>query len=283
MAARELLYGIHPCALALRARSRSIYKAYLLNAAKSASIDAIHAACDAARIPVVRGTRDTLQRIAKSVTAHQGVLMEVSEPSLPSHLEPGPRSGAPGLSVLLEGVTDPHNVGAILRSAWLFGADSVLLPVKGSSGVTPTVSKTSSGALELWLASRRLMSVQHTPSLLEAYRRDGWRVMAAHVPDEEDAFKGGQRAAAGTNTLPLLSSDSLTRDVPTLLVLGSEGAGLKPATLAQCSHAVSVAHTPLPEQQQEEAVTTAAALPRLDSLNVSVAAAILLHALRARG
>jgi 23S rRNA (guanosine2251-2'-O)-methyltransferase len=144
------------------------------------------------------------------------------------------------LLVCLDRVTDPHNLGAVCRSAEGAGATGVVVPAHGSATVTPAVAKASAGAVE-----HLPVAVVHNLAryLAEIKRPDLWIYAAAGDAGQklwETDFRGG-----------------------TVLVLGAEGKGLRPLVRRTCDDAVSI---PL--------------AGRIESLNVSVAAALLLYEAR---
>ena len=148
------------------------------------------------------------------------------------------------LLVCLDRVTDPRNLGAVCRSADGAGATGVVVPSHGSAAVTPAVAKASAGAVE----HLPVAVVTNLARYLEEIKRDDLWIYAAAGDAEQTLwqadFKGG-----------------------TVLVLGAEGKGLRPLVRRRCDAAVSV---PL--------------AGRVESLNVSVAAALLLYeARRQRG
>ena len=148
------------------------------------------------------------------------------------------------LLVCLDGVTDPHNLGAVCRSAEGAGATGVVVPAHGSAAVTPAVAKASAGAVE-----HLPVAVVHNLAryLGDIKRPDLWIYAAASGAGQtlwEVDFRGGS-----------------------VLVLGAEGKGLRPLVRRTCDDSVSI---PLGGQ--------------VESLNVSVAAALLLYeARRQRG
>lgn len=243
---------------------------------------------------------------------------------------------APRLLLALDGLTDPHNVGAVLRSALLMAADGVIMTPKRSPPLNGTVSRTSAGALELLAAAGALRYTTALAASLQAYRARGWRVLGADAPpaggsgsaerpvDAVEAGSGGGAAAAdraGSNEASTASAKlgslvsveppyvpcsdpSVGRFQDTILVLGSEGSGMRPSVRAACDTLVFI---PTSADQQHGA-TTASSKPTHDvdaggsghmgtaeavlasmrearlveSLNVSNAAAVLLYALRPR-
>jgi 23S rRNA (guanosine2251-2'-O)-methyltransferase len=144
------------------------------------------------------------------------------------------------LLVCLDRVTDPHNLGAVCRSAEGAGATGVVVPAHGSAAVTPAVAKASAGAVE-----HLPVAVVHNLAryLAEIKRPDLWIYAAARDAGQtlwEADFRGG-----------------------TVLVLGAEGKGLRPLVRRTCDDSVSI---PLGGQ--------------VESLNVSVAGALLLYEAR---
>lgn len=149
--------------------------------------------------------------------------------------------------LVLDQVADPQNLGAILRSALFLGASGVLLSPKNCAPASAAASKASAGALE-WL--RVSAAARPLPALLrEAAREGNWAVLGA------DAGREGARSARGTAMELLLGStargsragegggETSPRPPPpagVALVLGSEGAGLRPVVAAECTRFVKV-------------------------------------------
>ena len=177
---------------------------------------------------------DELTRLAGSPD-HQGVVAEV-EPY--PYADAGELLSAPKtLIVALDQVQDPHNLGAVCRSAEAAGATGVVIPDRRAAAVTPAVCKASAGAVE-HLAVARVRNLADW--LTEAKAREGLWVYGA--------------AADGAE-----SYASLDLTGPTVLVLGSEGSGLRPRVADAC-----------------DALTSIPLRGKAASLNVSAAAAILL-------
>jgi 23S rRNA (guanosine2251-2'-O)-methyltransferase len=151
-------------------------------------------------------------------------------------------SAEPAMLVALDGVEDPRNLGAILRSAYLLGAGGVIIPEHRAAQVTPLVSKTSAGASELL----PIAQVGNLVRALEELRElNVWRV-AVH---------------AAANAQPIAKIDG---KMPLVLVLGSEGDGVRPLVAKHCDF-----HALIPMQRSG-----------VGSFNVSVAAALALYELR---
>jgi 23S rRNA (guanosine2251-2'-O)-methyltransferase len=146
-------------------------------------------------------------------------------------------AGEAPLVVLLDGITDPHNFGAIVRSAEVLGAHGVVIPERASAPVTPGVVKASAGATE----RSRIARVRNLLRAIDALRAEGVRVL-------------GAGAGEGTRL------DETDLRVPVGLVVGAEGKGMREAVARRCD---GLFHIP-----QRGAVA---------SLNASVAAAIALY------
>ena len=203
----------------------------------SSGLDRIVALATEARVAVQWVARGRIDAEART-DAHQGVLAH-AQPLLELDLEdllelPG---GAPPFLVLLEGVTDPHNLGAVMRSAEFAGATGVVLPRHSSARVTPTVAKAAAGAIE----HLPIATVPGIPGALTALSRAGvWSV--------------GLDASASRALWGLEVSDR-----PIALVLGAEGKGLSRLARARCDLLAAIPRA-----------------GHLDSLNVSAAAAVAL-------
>ena len=185
--------------------------------------------------PVVRAERAHLDSLSRG-GLHQGVVCEFAPlpplSELPFSLSPsavpplrGGRSSPP-LLLHLDGVTDPQNLGAILRSALLLGADGVCLAASGAPPLGAAVAKASSGAVDVWLAAGRLHAVRAAPTWLASAAAAGWRVLGA---------AGGGEGQPGA-----LPWAALSRDAPTILVMGAEGAGLRASVRASCTATIAI-------------------------------------------
>ncbi|XP_026890106.1 rRNA methyltransferase 1, mitochondrial isoform X1 [Acinonyx jubatus] len=254
----ERLFGLSPCLLALRAARRRVAR-LLLQAGRSGlqgeRAELLRAA-EARDIPVLRPRRQKLDALCR-YQVHQGVCMEVSP------LQPRPWTevgeARPGddprqLWLVLEGLQDPRNLGGVLRSAHFLGVDKVITSGRNSCPLTPVVSKASAGAMEVM----DLFSTDDLAGFLQARAREGWLVAGTVgcLGPEISSF----------SEIPVTSCLEFLWDRPTVLVLGNEGSGLSKEVQASCQLLLTI----LPGRQ----------LPSgLDSLNVSVAAGILLHSI----
>ncbi|KAL9000590.1 MAG: hypothetical protein Q9169_000883 [Polycauliona sp. 2 TL-2023] len=154
--------------------------------------------------------------------------------------------------LLLEGIRDPGNIGAIIRSSHFLGVDGILICTRNSATLTPVALKAAAGTAEML----PLFSVGQAASFIDECQDNGWRFYAAVSPDSSDKARATGR--------PYYSSTALgnpTRKHPCILILGSEGDGLRWNIQKKADFTVGI------EGQR-----------RLDSLNVSVASALLCDA-----
>jgi 23S rRNA (guanosine2251-2'-O)-methyltransferase len=228
---RETIYGIRPVVEALWSRKREVFE--VLDAARNAEVEN---AASAAGIPVKKVPRARIEDLARG-GAHQGVAAVVG-PYPYTDLDEILTAPDP-LIVVLDSVTDPRNLGAVLRAADGAGAIGVVIPKDRAVGVTAAAVKASAGASEHVSVVRETNLRRAIDRMKEA----GVWVYAAEV--------------GGTTYSELNLSGSVA------LVLGSEGRGVRRLVREGCDGAVSI---PM--------------VGAVESLNVSVAAAILLYEVR---
>ncbi|MEQ1576642.1 MAG: 23S rRNA (guanosine(2251)-2'-O)-methyltransferase RlmB [Hyphomicrobium sp.] len=227
------LFGVHPVEAALGNQARKLIRISATENAERRLAEAI----SARGLTVERVSPRDLDLTLGGDTVHQGVMLEceqLDEPELQELIE---SSTTGGPLIVLDQVTDPHNAGAILRSAAAFGASGVVMTRRHSPPLNGTLAKAASGALE-WVP---IAMVQNLAKTLQELKDQGALLLgldsAAPSGIEEEAFSG-----------------------PVAIVMGAEGKGLRQLTAETCTRLVSV--------------STAGTLA---SLNVSNAAAIALH------
>jgi 23S rRNA (guanosine2251-2'-O)-methyltransferase len=231
----EAIYGVHPVIEALRSGRREVIE--VLVAVESKKVAEVAAETG---VPVKKVPRARIEELTRGGT-HQGVAARVG-PYPYSNLEEILAAPEP-LVVVLDDVTDPRNLGAILRAADGAGASGVLIPKDRAVGMTAAVVKASAGASE-YVPTARVTNLRRA---IERMKGAGLWVYAAEV--------GGTVYTA------------LDLTGPVALVLGSEGRGVRRLVREGCDGDLSI---PM--------------LGAVESLNVSVAAAILLYeARRQRG
>lgn len=292
----DLIWGIHPCAAVLASGSRRILRV-IQDSSGGTSAAPIFSLAASRGLSSQRVDRLTFSRMFGDASA-QGVGMVVARASPVCvddtvEFQAGTThssSSQPAVVLALDELTDPHNVGAILRTAYLMDVAAVLVSERNSAPLNGTVSKTSSGALEWLLASRRLLVTRHLASLLSGLRRESsWRVIGCSSSDPA-LSSGSTPSTASRSVAPCpLPFSGLHRSESTVLVLGNEGRGLRPSVLQSCSHTVvapmksssdlqSKGRTP--DASGSASFDAVARLGAVDSYNVSVAAAVLLAKLQ---
>ena len=223
---------------ALRAGT-AIDKIYLAKGETDKTLGHIASKARAAGVVVVEADRRKLDAMSRT-HAHQGViaLAAVREyVTVESILQTAADRGEAPLLVICDEISDPHNLGAILRTAECAGAHGVIIPKRRSAGLTAIVAKTSAGAV----SSMPVARVANIPSLLKDLKKQGVWVFGT--------------AADGNTTL--YNADLKG---PAAIVIGSEGDGMTRLVAENCDFLVSI---PMKGQ--------------ISSLNASAAAAILLY------
>ena len=233
-----IIYGINPVLEALRAGRVRAIRVGTAAAAKTAEV---RRAAAAAGTPVIRVRMEVLDRVTGGAV-HQGVVADVAVPALLNLDELIDGATDPALLLVLDGIEDPQNLGAILRSAEAAGVDGVIRQTRRAAPLG-RVAKTSAGAL----THVRVASVVNIARAVTDLKTAGiWTV--GLEADGDDIFAG------------------LDLTLPTALVVGSEGRGLRRLVRERCDRVVSI---PL--------------LGRVNSLNVAVAAGVaLFEAVRQR-
>lgn len=232
----KLRSGIHPVMEALRAKS-PLDRVVIAKGAGGPRIQEIVDACRQARIPVRFEPREALDRLAKG-SVHQGVVAigaDRGSVSLQDVL-------GQNMLVLLDGVEDPHNLGAIARSAHAAGAGALVIPERRAAGVTDVVTKAAAGALEYL----PLVRVKNLATAIEELKQAGYWVYGL---DER-----GASAHWDTDW-----------NTPSAIVLGAEGSGLHRLVRERCDVLLRI---PMAGE--------------VSSLNVSVAAGVVLFDWRRR-
>jgi 23S rRNA (guanosine2251-2'-O)-methyltransferase len=225
-----ILSGIHPVAEALKT-GRPLDRLLVAQGAGGPRLQEIIDLARRASVQVRFEPRAALDRLAGS-SAHQGVVaLGAAKPY--ADLAQAARSE---LVVVLDGVEDPHNLGAIIRTAHAAGAGSIVVPERRAAGVTDVVAKAAAGALE-HLPVARVTNINRT---LEDLKKRGFWIYGLD-----------QR---GTETY-----DQVKFATPTALVFGGEGSGLHELVRRHCDALVRIPMA-----------------GAISSLNVSVAAGVVL-------
>lgn len=230
-----LIEGRNAVLETLRA-GRAVDKVFV---AEGAHIGDVAAEARRHRVPVVTCDRRKLDGMSRT-HAHQGVIALAAMReyvSVQSLLDAAAEKGEAPLLVVCDEISDPHNLGAILRTAECAGAHGVIIPKRRSAGLTAIVGKTSAGAVSYMPVAR----VSNLPATLEELKKKGVWVYGT--------------AAEGTTSL----YDADLKG-PAAIVIGSEGSGMGRLVREKCDFLVSI---PMKGH--------------ISSLNASAAAAILLY------
>ena len=233
----RVVAGVHPVREALRA-CRPIDKILIVKGTAGPRLQEIVELARSASIPVRFEAREALDRASKGVS-HQGVVA-FGSPHTYAELEP--LLATAKLLVLLDGVEDPHNLGAIIRTAHAAGADALVVPERRSAPLTETVDRSAAGALE-YLPVSRIVNMSQT---LERLKDRGYWIYGLDERGKE-------------------LYDSISFAAPTVIVLGGEGKGLHQNVQKHCDVLVRIPMA-----------------GAVSSLNVSVAAGIILFEWRRR-
>ncbi|MDR0999288.1 MAG: 23S rRNA (guanosine(2251)-2'-O)-methyltransferase RlmB [Clostridiales bacterium] len=245
----------------------AIDKIYVKQGERHGSIIKIIAIARERGIVVVEERHGELDKLAPKQN-HQGVValrQPVSYADPKDMLSLANQRGEKPFIVILDGVFDPHNFGAVLRTCEAAGAHGVIIPKRRSVGVTPTVVKTSAGALEHIMVAR----VTNVTDTIQKLKADGLWIFKADM-DGIDIFQ--PRLSPHHNTIDRDNASSAAKAAggqasPGLdfrgaiaLVFGSEGSGVSPLVGKQCDFSIKI---PM--------------FGRVNSLNLSVAAAIVIY------
>lgn len=237
------IYGLSPVLEALRAKRRTIHKILIAAGSNPSRLNELTEAARRAGVSVEKRERRALDELTRNAN-HQGIVALVAE----AHKSPKGASGyvesekildslgEPPFLVLLDGIEDPHNLGAILRSCEGAGVDGVFIPEHRAAGLNETVAKTSAGAVEYVRVAR----VTNLVRLIEELKERGIWVVGVE---------------GGTD----VSYSDFDFNVPLALVMGSEGKGVRRLVREKCDAMVSI-----PMRGQ------------VNSLNVSVATGVVL-------
>ncbi len=217
----------------------SIDKIFIVRGETDATLGHIASAAREKGIVVVDTDRRKLDNMSRT-HAHQGVIAiaAVREYATVDDILGAARTrGEPPLVVVCDEISDPHNLGAIIRTAECAGAHGVIIPKRRSAGLTAVVGKTSAGAV----AHLPVARVANLTALLKELKDDGLWIFGADAAGDRPLYEADLKG-------------------PAAIVIGSEGSGMSRLVAEQCDFKVSI---PLRGQ--------------INSLNASAAAAVLLY------
>jgi 23S rRNA (guanosine2251-2'-O)-methyltransferase len=236
----RIVYGMNPVRELIMARPKDVNVVYLAAGDTGPAMRDLAGQCRGRGVDVEERDRGELDALAGSGARHQGVLAitgEYNYAELEDLLDDLEARAATPLLVVLDGVQDPRNLGAIVRSAHALGAHGVVVGKDRAAPVTPAAVKASAGATEHLPVAR----VTNVSRALDMLKQHGVWTVGAVMRDAPPPAKLDLRG-------------------PIALVLGAEGKGLRPLVERGCDHRVLI---PM--------------VGRVASLNVSVAAGVLLY------
>lgn len=236
----EILYGLHPVAEVLRSRARDVDHIAVSRERQDARLDALIQAARQAGVRMTQEPKSQLERMAKS-PMHQGVVAFLRERTflaLEDLLAIRKPAGQHRFFLALDGVEDPHNFGALLRTADGAGVDGVIIPERRSAPITAVTARSSAGASE----HVRIARVVNIVRALERMKKENVWVVGLDERGTPDY------------------TDFHFNEMDCVLVLGSEGAGLHDLTKKTCDHLLRIPMA-----------------GKVSSLNVSVAGAVVMY------
>ncbi|KAG5284594.1 hypothetical protein AALO_G00028400 [Alosa alosa] len=258
----DLVFGLSPCLLALTQGRRKASMLFVKEG-DDGQRDAVQRVCEEAikrDVQIKWVHKRDLDRMTLG-RVHQGVCLQASrlqylrgwsvKPQKDEH-----RNHIP-LWLVLDGIQDPMNLGAILRSAYFLGVDRIASSLQNSCHLTPVVSKASSGVMEVM----EIYGYDNLEDMIKVKKGKKWQVIGTVGIEEKDS------------EVQTVKCSDFQMQKPTLLLMGGEGPGLSPDLRALCDVMLTI-----PPRRELH--------PGVESLNVSVATGILLHSLltpRSRG
>ena len=206
----QILYGRQVVRQVMK-ENRKVRKLYL-----QSPMPELEALAKKAGVPVVLTDRKKLNRITES-EHHQGVAVEI-EPYETVSLDELIRGkkGQYGFLIMLDELEDPHNLGAVLRTADAVNADGVIIKKTHSAGLTPTVAKVSAGAID----TVKVAAVTNLTNACRELKKQGYWIVGADMDG--------------------VDYRTLNYDFHTVLVIGNEGKGISRLVRENCDHIVSL-------------------------------------------
>jgi len=235
----EILYGIHPVTEALKAGRRDFVEIYLAAGKISRRIQQAAALADSKGIPIKELATAKLGAIIRS-EMHQGIGACVGPyPLVEMETILNKSSGQDGshFLLLLDNILDPHNFGALVRTADCVGIDGIIMPKDRSAPPSPVVSKASSGALE----HVRLARVTNMVTTIKELKRQGIWIVGMERESDQSLFRSDL-------------TDSIA------VIIGGEERGIRPLVKKNCDFLVAIPQT-----------------GRVESLNASVAGGVVMY------
>ncbi len=214
----ELIFGVNPVKESLQG-SRSAYNLYVQLSATDHRVEKIIRLAEERGVPVHRRDKNDLTRMCAS-SHHQGIALEVQPfvyADCDELLASIGESAANGFLLVLDAIQDPHNLGALIRSAACAGVDGVIIPRDRACGITAAAEKTSAGAVE----TVPVAMVTNIAQTLEVLKKRGFWIYGLDGTARQSVY--------GTEFSGNVA-----------LVIGNEGEGVRPLVRKQCDVVLSI-------------------------------------------
>lgn len=235
----DILYGIHPVMEAIRAGKRTVYEIFFAPESASGQFRQLRKRAETLGVPVTEQSKSEIRSLS-GTAGHQGVAARVSDYSFSNLADlihpPDPLKLSPFI-LLLDGILDPHNLGAIARTALCAGVDGIVIPKDRSAGPTPVTSKVSAGAVE----HLPLVRVTNLVRAIGELKQEGFWVLGLEQKTQTHLYQS-----------------DLTG--PIVLVIGGEGKGIRRLVKKSCDRLIAIPQA-----------------GPVDSLNASVAGAVAIY------
>ena len=234
----DKIEGRNPVMEALRS-GREIDKILIAKGTRGGSLIKILGKAKDKGIPIQYVERQKIDEMSES-NAHQGIVAIVAAHKyvhFEDIIESAKNSGKDPLILILDKITDPHNLGSIIRTADAVGVDGIIIPKRHSVGLTAVVAKSSAGAIE-YVPVAKVSNIAQT---IDRIKEKGIWVAGAHMDGEKEHYNTDLKG-------------------PLALIIGSEGTGISRLTKEKCDFLVRL---PM--------------VGKISSLNASVAAAVLMY------
>ncbi len=241
----EILYGIHSVKEALNARKRVFFEIYFVKEKLSSPLKTIEFRSISLKIPVTKVKASFLKSLAKT-SRHQGVAARVSLypfSDISEIIDNPKKSEYNNFLLLLDNIQDPHNLGALARTALCAGVEGLIITKDRSAGPTPAACKASAGALE----HLPLVRVTNMVKFVKELKKKEFWIIGMGGEADKSVF-------------------SIDLSCNIAIIIGGEEKGIRPLVKKECDHLVSIPN-----------------LGQIDSLNASAAGAVVMYeALRQR-
>ncbi|HZX21499.1 MAG TPA: 23S rRNA (guanosine(2251)-2'-O)-methyltransferase RlmB [Clostridia bacterium] len=234
----DKIEGRNPVMEALRS-GREIDKILIAKGTRGGSLIKILGKAKDKGIPIQYVERQKIDEMSES-NAHQGIVAIVAAHKyvhFEDIIESAKNSGKDPLILILDKITDPHNLGSIIRTADAVGVDGIIIPKRHSVGLTAVVAKSSAGAIE-YVPVAKVSNIAQT---IDRIKEKGIWVAGAHMDGEKEHYNTDLKG-------------------PLALIIGSEGTGISRLTKEKCDFLVRLPMA-----------------GKISSLNASVAAAVLMY------